>query len=264
MYVCPKCKGPLHEGRCAACQLEFPVVEGIPCFLSDSGDVGQKLRQIYDDIYRHHEDVWIDQGRSDNFMNYFTTVVDAAAGERILEIGCGEGQLLAKFAGQKRYGIDPSIQALMRAKARSGAECAVARAEELPFPSDSFDLAISVGVMEHFADPASATAEIRRVLKPGGRYVVLIQTDMSSFQRARLKAREYIYPRFRPIALLKWLQKKMLHPIVQPLRRSYTLDSARTCLEESGLKTASLITTRSHPHAPLAGDHVAIFTSRKT
>ncbi len=263
MYVCPKCKGPLRNGCCVACQLEFPILEGIPCFLSDSGDVGQQLRQIYDEIYRHHEDVWIDQGRSDSFMSYFTTVVDGTAGQRILEIGCGEGQLLAKFANQERYGIDPSIHALLRAKARSGAECAVARAEELPFPSNFFDRATSVGVMEHFADATKATEEIQRILKPGGRYVVLIHTDMSRSQRVRLKMREYVYPSFRPIAFLKWVQKKLQHPIVQPLRRSYTIATARACIEQAGLEITAVITSQSHPEAPLAGDHVAILVSCK-
>jgi ubiquinone/menaquinone biosynthesis C-methylase UbiE len=117
--------------------------------------------------------------------------------------------------------------------------------------------------MEHFADPDKATAEIQRILKPGGRYVVLIHTDMNRSQRIRLKMREYVYPRFRPIAFLKWVQKKLQHPIVQPLRRSYTIATARVCLERAGLKISAVITSRSHPEAPLAGDHVAILISRK-
>jgi ubiquinone/menaquinone biosynthesis C-methylase UbiE len=165
MYVCSKCKGPLVDYKCARCQLEFSVLEGVPCFLTESaGSGGQRLREIYDHIYGHHEDVWIDQGRSQDFLRYFSRLAQSSPGDNVLEIGCGEGMLLAALTSGSKYGIDPSIHALVRARKRSAAECAVARAEELPFPHDCFDLVVAVGVMEHFEDPDAASAEIRRVL----------------------------------------------------------------------------------------------------
>src|SRR5256885_7377662 len=59
-----------------------------------------------------------------------------------------------------------------------------------PFPHECFDLVVAVGVMEHFEEPDVATAEIRRVLKPRGRYIALIQTDMTRIERLAVKARE--------------------------------------------------------------------------
>jgi ubiquinone/menaquinone biosynthesis C-methylase UbiE len=171
--------------------------------------------------------------------------------------------LLAALKGAAKFGVDPSVHALQRARQRSGAACAIARAEELPFPSECFDLIAAVGVMEHFEDPDAATAEIRRVLKPSGRYVTLIQSDMTRSQRLAVKIREYLFPRFRPIALLKWAGKKMRHRIVQPLRQSYTMESARRCLEGNGLKVTRIITRKTEPEAPLAGDHVVILLSQK-
>jgi ubiquinone/menaquinone biosynthesis C-methylase UbiE len=263
MYVCPRCKGPLADYRCHRCQLEFPLTEGIPCFLVESTGSGRRLREIYDDIYRHHVDAWVDQGRSETFLGYFRDLAHSAAVDSVLEIGCGEGLLLAALEGSARFGIDPSVQALLRAKRRSGAHYAVARAEQLPFPAESFDLVAAVGVMEHFEYPEAAAAEICRVLKPSGRHITLIQTDMTRRERLRLKVREYLFPRFRPLALLRWAGKKLRHRIVQPLRTSYTAETARRCLERGGLQVIESITRTTHPDAPLAGDHVLILVARR-
>lgn len=263
MYACPKCKIPLPEFRCDRCGVTYPTLQEIPCFLiAQPGDTGEELRRIYDDIYSHHEDVWIDQGRSEQFQSYFGELARSLSTNRLLELGCGEGTLLAALPATHKYGIDPSIHALVRARRRSGAECAVARAEELPFPSESFDLVVAVGVMEHFEKPDAATAEVRRVLALGGYYLALIHTDMTTRDRLALKAREFLYPRPRPVALLKWIRKKIWHPIVQPMRKSYTIDAARRCLEGSGLTVKQIITRETRPDAPLAGRHVAIFVAQ--
>jgi ubiquinone/menaquinone biosynthesis C-methylase UbiE len=265
MYVCPRCKRQLIEYRCSSCGVVFSVVEGIPCFLTEAPNGSdQRLREIYDDIYRHHVDAWVDQGRSERFLRYLRDLAKSSPSDSVLEIGCGEGMLLAALTGATKFGIDPSVEALLRAKQRSTASCAVARAEELPFPQDCFDLVITAGVMEHFEDPDAATAEICRVLKPSGRYIALIQLDMTRLERLAVKVREYLFPRFRPIALLKWARKKMRHRIVQPLRKSYTVDTAQRCLERNGLEVAQIITRNTQPDAPLAGRHVVILLSRRS
>ena len=263
MYVCPKCKTKLTELACERCGVVYPSMHGIPCLLAaQPGERGEELRRIYDDIYRHHEDVWIDQGRSDKFQSYFAGLAGSLSTGRVLELGCGEGFVLAALMGTHKYGIDPSVHALVRARNRSNADCAVARAEELPFPSASFDLVVSVGVMEHFENPDQASAEVRRVLRPGGHYIALIHTNMNLGDRLRLKTREFLYPRPRPVAMLKWLRKKFWHPIVQPLRKSYSIASARECFERNGLPVKQIITLETHPDAPLAGRHVVILVAQ--
>ncbi len=263
MYVCPKCKMNLTELACERCGMIYPFMDGIPCLLAAGpGEGGEELRRIYDDIYRHHEDVWIDQGRSDEFQTFFAALAGSLSTDRVLELGCGEGTVLAALAATHKYGIDPSIHALVRARNRSNADCAVARAEELPFPSASFDLVVAVGVMEHFENPDQASAEVRRVLKPAGHYIALIHTDMTLRDRIRLKAREFLYPRPRPMAMVKWLRKKIWHPIVQPLRKSYSIATARECLERNGLALKQIITLETRPDAPLAGRHVVILVAQ--
>jgi SAM-dependent methyltransferase len=264
MYVCPQCKGTLVALACERCGLTYPAVEGIPCFLQGpSGDQRGFVRDVYDDIYSHHEDVWADQGRSQEFLVFFSGLVQSLSHGSLLEVGCGEGKLLAALPGEHKFGIDPSIHALLRAQARSAASCSVALAEQLPFPADAFDVVVSVGVMEHFSDPDAATAEIGRVLVGGGHYVALIHTDMTRLQRLTLKLREFFVPRFRPVALASWIKKKLWRPIRQPLRKSYTVESARACLERNGLTIKRVLSRQSDPQAPLAGGHVVIFVAQQ-
>jgi SAM-dependent methyltransferase len=122
---------------------------------------------------------------------------------------------------------------------------------------------VSVGVMEHFLNDSEATKEIFRVLKPGGSYVALIHTEATRADRIRQKIREYIFPRPRPIALLKWVAKKTRRPIHQPLQKHYTLESGKACMVESGFDVERVITYFDRPKAPLAGPHVVIYISRR-
>jgi hypothetical protein len=86
---------------------------------------------------------------------------------------------------------------------------------------------------------------------------------MSTAARLRLKLKEYLFPRFRPIALARWLWKKVYRPIKQPMRRSYTIESASDCLRRNGFSIEHTITKDSNPDAPLAGAHVVILVTRK-
>jgi SAM-dependent methyltransferase len=102
-------------------------------------------------------------------------------GLRVLEIGCGIGTDGAQFAkaGADYTGIDLTDAAVELARERfqvSGlkGEFRVADAERLDFPDASFDLVYSHGVLHHTPDIEAAVREIHRVLKPGGRAMVML------------------------------------------------------------------------------------------
>src|SRR6478735_1265247 len=102
-------------------------------------------------------------------------------GLRVLEIGCGLGTDGAQFAkaGADYTGVDLTQAAIDLARTRfevSGlkGEFRVADAENLDFADDTFDLVYSHGVLHHTPDTARAIAEVHRVLKPGGRAVVML------------------------------------------------------------------------------------------
>lgn len=100
---------------------------------------------------------------------------------RVLEVGCGLGTDGAQFAkaGADYTGIDLTEAAVDLARRRfelfnlPGNFC-VADAEGLDFPDNSFDLVYSHGVLHHTPDTAAAIREVHRVLRPGGRAVVML------------------------------------------------------------------------------------------
>lgn len=99
----------------------------------------------------------------------------------ILDIGCGGGHLLVSLAdrhpGWTVTGIDPSPDQVRRASLRGkrfGDRFAVIHgsAGELPFPSSSFDVVLSIASIKHWPDRVKGLQEVMRVLRPEGRYFV--------------------------------------------------------------------------------------------
>jgi len=104
-----------------------------------------------------------------------------ARGLRVLEIGCGMGTDGAQFAaaGADYTGVDLTEAAIELARKRfevSGlkGEFLVADAEKLDFADEVFDVVYSHGVLHHTPDIEGAIREIHRVLKPGGRAIVML------------------------------------------------------------------------------------------
>jgi ubiquinone/menaquinone biosynthesis C-methylase UbiE len=115
-----------------------------------------------------------------------TEVIRAAGaepGQRVLDIGCGTGNLLIALGrglpDLDLAGIDPDPRALRRAgrkTARAGLQVRyeVAFAQELPYPDASVDMVLSTLMFHHLDAPTkqATLAEVRRVLRPGGAVVL--------------------------------------------------------------------------------------------
>jgi demethylmenaquinone methyltransferase / 2-methoxy-6-polyprenyl-1,4-benzoquinol methylase len=110
---------------------------------------------------------------------------------RALDVACGTGDLaieLARRVGASGtvVGADFSEAMLERARAKSSAvEWVVANALELPYPDDAFDAATVGFGARNFADLDRGLSEMARVVRPGGRVVVL---EMTTPQRLPLSA----------------------------------------------------------------------------
>ncbi|HEX6146444.1 MAG TPA: class I SAM-dependent methyltransferase [Acidimicrobiia bacterium] len=96
--------------------------------------------------------------------------------DRFLDLGCGLGAALehAKATGAETAGIDPSPAMVERAAKRvPGVEVREGSAETIPFEDDRFTAALAVSTYHHWADHEAGLAEVRRVLAPGGRLLIL-------------------------------------------------------------------------------------------
>jgi len=94
-----------------------------------------------------------------------------ARGERILDLGCGDGALTEKLvaAGAQVVGVDASPEQVEAAWAR-GLDARVARAEALPFAAE-FDAVFSNAALHWIRDADAVLASVHRALRPGGRFV---------------------------------------------------------------------------------------------
>lgn len=128
--------------------------------------VGGGTRAAYNAIYadrgiRHPAWLW----------PWLLDLIDARPGMRLLDVACGEGQLLEAAAarGLDAHGVDLSEVALAKAARETPrASVAAANGEALPYPDGSFDRVTNMGSLEHYEDPRAGAAEMARVLKAGG------------------------------------------------------------------------------------------------
>jgi len=126
-----------------------------------------------------------------------------ARGKKVLEIGCGNGADGVLFAehGAKYTGVDLTQAAIdatrkhFEAAGLSGT-FQIENAEGLSFADQSFDMVYSYGVLHHTPHPATAINEVLRVLKPGGRAIVMLYHKRSFNYIARI----LIFMRLRVLA----------------------------------------------------------------
>jgi ArsR family transcriptional regulator len=137
---------------------------------------------------------------------------------RLLDIGTGTGRVLELLAPRVRQalGVDASKAMLALARSRLAhpglGHCAVRLADmyRLPLADGSFDTAVLQMVLHYAEDPAGVVAEAARVLRPGGRLIVI---DLAEHARDDLAARRaHRWPGFSDAAIHQLLTDAALDP----------------------------------------------------
>lgn len=141
----------------------------------------------------------------------------ATRGRRILDLGCGKGRFARILAARGAQVVGLDVSAAMLAAAReAGLDCVRGSARRLPFRAASFDAAIAVEVFEHLEPRAldDACDELRRVLRPGGTFVLV---DKSAY--AMNARRPWL-----PAVAVKWLDQRRgrwMYPAGGPVRERW-------------------------------------------
>lgn len=186
VFACPGCRQQLIQVdsayKCNHCGKEYPVKEGVICFLDEPDD-------FYEEAYKADKalsNITFESPRSLKAILYFYLYKDpypnairkyARPSSIILDIGCAGG---TKYLTQKGdvVGLDLSFHSL-RATTKVYGYAVQADALKLPFPDGTFDLITSSYMFEHFvpSDKMPLLREMRRVLKPGGRIILQFDCD---------------------------------------------------------------------------------------
>ncbi len=120
----------------------------------------------------------------------FADAAGVAAGQRALDVGCGPGALtgvlVERLGADHVAACDPSPPFVDACATRyPGVRVSIGRAEELDHDTGSFDVALAQLVLHFVQDPESAAAELRRVVRPGGRVAVCVWDFEEGMQMLR-------------------------------------------------------------------------------
>lgn len=118
---------------------------------------------------------------------------------RVLEVGGGPGELSARIAaelGAEVVMVDLSPRMVELARAR-GVDAVVGDVQSLPFPDESFDCAVAAWMLYHVPDLDLGLAELRRVLRPGGRLVAVTNGRDHMLELRQLAGKRAWERRFR-------------------------------------------------------------------
>ncbi len=138
------------------------------------------------------------------------------AGERMLDVGCGDGSFTAVFGPgfREAHGIDVQDAYLetFRAAVAGDARYTITHmsASAMTYPDAHFDSIVTIETLEHVPDLASAAGEISRVLRPGGELVITVPNRWFPFENhgIRIGAWER-HGRIPLLTYLPWLHRRL-------------------------------------------------------
>lgn len=181
-------------------------------------------------------------------------------GGQVLDVGMGTGlvsQAVLRITGEpgRLIGVDPSAGMMAQAHLPKEVQTRLGRAEQLPVPDASVDFLVMGYALRHVADFSAACAEFRRVLKPGGRLLILeISRPQGRFATALLKT----YMRGVVPLMARFVSKSKGSPQLW----RYYWDTIDTCIAPeqvmSALSAAGLRQVDRHVEVGIFSEYTAI------
>lgn len=192
--------GPLTPGpdmlSCTQCKSQFPLRDKrFPDFLTQTDRI-QLQKEL--DFWEDHFADTIYQDESEASYQRWANLMAVQTSDAVLEIGCGSGALLTRLAAKTRVGLEPAACLLT---ATRGFEGVIGSAENMPFSDESFDLAFFKHSLHHVQDKTAAFAEAVRVLKKGGRLIIM-EPNAQHPQRRLISNPDSIFRKLTPVVKL--------------------------------------------------------------
>ena len=276
LLACPACKGTLTaDWSCYECGAYYESLAGIPRLRLASDERVERVRRFYEQTpfpnYRECESLSSLRARAER--NRFARLLDQAipGDARILEIGCGTGQMSLYLVRADRIVIGADLT-------RASLEFAAAAAERFQlnrvlfvetdlhrpgFPAASFDVVYSSGVLHHTPNPRAAFASIAQLVRPGGMIVLGVYNAIARLplRLRRLVARlsRYQFIPFDPVLSDRnneparreaWLRDQYQHPE----EHSHTLAEVQGWFAENDVEFV-----RAYPSALIGEDTDDLF-----
>lgn len=152
-----------------------PAVHPAGLSLGLSTELRERIRRSFDELSGDEEHFPSTIDPRIQHVQIILKYFGPLAGKKVLDAGCGKGRfarvLLDQNPGAEIWGLDISEQMLRYVPA--GIQTRVGSLTELPFPDASFDFVYATESLEHAVEIERAVGELCRVLKPGGKLVII-------------------------------------------------------------------------------------------
>ena len=166
--------------------------------------------------------------------------LSAFSGDRMLDVGCGNGEFTRNFGAGFRAvcGIDVQEPFLeqFRAAVRDEPRFSVLNmsASEMSFPNDYFDSIITIETLEHIPDLAGAAREIVRVMRPGGELLITVPNRWFPSENHGMKVGSWVCGRVPLLTYWPWLHRRLA------LARVFTVRDLDSLFATKGLKRCAV------------------------
>jgi SAM-dependent methyltransferase len=134
-----------------------------------------KFQRGYVKTFSENKPLFEEHFRKYRFYDEMEGTLNIGPSSKVLDVGCGISTVL-HFVPGERYGIDPLAEEYREIYSYpEGIELVPALSESIPFDEGFFDVVFCTNVLDHVDDPDKTVAEVLRVLKPGGYFVLTVE-----------------------------------------------------------------------------------------